>query len=113
MKAESNVYIALQNIYKAKARKDAAKSWSWLQAAAGDREIDPAEVELFFCKNAAFVKLVNMHGVNGDSADRLSKVAGESCSFARSRVPLLKSPPTDVCRLPRGGKNRDINIRHS
>ena len=77
MKAESDVYVALQNIYKAKARKDAAEVLELAQAAAGAREIDPAEVDLF-CKNAAFVKLVNAQGAEGDMADRLVKVACKS-----------------------------------
>ncbi|KAK3379892.1 hypothetical protein B0T24DRAFT_647305 [Lasiosphaeria ovina] len=64
MKAQSKVYVQLQNIYKAKARQDAAEVLNTVRATEGGQNIDPAEVELF-CKNAAFVKLINATG--GDS----------------------------------------------
>ncbi|KAK0722203.1 hypothetical protein B0T26DRAFT_207723 [Lasiosphaeria miniovina] len=64
MKAQSNVYVQLQNIYKAKARQDAAEVLNTVRATEGGQNIDSAEVELF-CKNAAFVKLINATG--GDS----------------------------------------------
>ncbi|EFQ33149.1 ThiF family protein [Colletotrichum graminicola] len=57
MKAQSSVYIRLQNIYKAKARKDAAEVLDSVRQKPGGEAVDPAEVELF-CKNAAFVKLI-------------------------------------------------------
>ena len=72
MKAQSNVYIKLQNVYKAKARQDATEVLNMVQAAPGGENIDPREVELF-CKNAAFVKLIR--GSEQDSA-RLGNVAG-------------------------------------
>lgn len=72
MKAQSKVYLQLQNIYKTKARKDAAEVLQTAQAIAGaGREVDPAEVDLF-CKNAAFVKLINVEG-GGDTARLGSK----------------------------------------
>lgn len=70
MKAQSAVYIQLQTIYKNKARKDAAEVLATVRELPGGKDIDPAEVELF-CKNAAFIKLIN---ATGASADRLSKV---------------------------------------
>lgn len=74
MKAKSQVYVQLQTIYKNKARKDAEEVLALAQDLAGDScEVDPAEVELF-CKNAAFVKLINAAGA---TADRLQKVAGK------------------------------------
>ncbi|OHF01429.1 ThiF family protein [Colletotrichum orchidophilum] len=57
MKAQSSVYIELQNIYKAKARKDAAEVLELVRQMPGGEGVDAAEVDLF-CKNAAFVKLV-------------------------------------------------------
>ncbi|KAK1635272.1 ThiF family protein [Colletotrichum phormii] len=57
MKAQSSVYIELQNIYKAKARKDAAEVLKSVRQKAGGEGVDAAEVDLF-CKNAAFIKLV-------------------------------------------------------
>lgn len=74
MKAQSKVYIRLQNIYKTKARNDVAEVLETVRRSPGGEEIDPSEVELF-CKNAAFVKLVNGDGVG---ADHLSKVIGMS-----------------------------------
>ena len=58
MKAQSSVYVQLQNIYKVKARKDAAEVLETVKADPGGESIDMAEVETF-CKNAAFVKLVH------------------------------------------------------
>jgi amyloid beta precursor protein binding protein 1 len=57
MKAQSTVYVQLQNIYKGKARKDAAEVFRTVGAHPKGSEIDAAEVESF-CKNAAFIKLI-------------------------------------------------------
>ncbi|KAL8931687.1 MAG: hypothetical protein Q9216_007109 [Gyalolechia sp. 2 TL-2023] len=61
MKAQSNDYIQLQNIYKAKARQDAETVTSHVRAMEKAQErkiaIDPKEIEAF-CKGAAFVKLI-------------------------------------------------------
>ncbi|KAH6690461.1 ThiF family protein [Plectosphaerella plurivora] len=76
MKAQSDVYIRLQNIYKAKARKDAAEVLEAVRRAPGGDAIDAAEVDLF-CKNAAFIKLID----SPDSGpERLLKVAEEELS---------------------------------
>ncbi|KAH6607928.1 hypothetical protein Trco_004241 [Trichoderma cornu-damae] len=61
MKAESNVYIKLQNIYKDKARQDANEVLDRAHKISGGEHIDLAEVELF-CKNARFIKLINTTG---------------------------------------------------
>ena len=84
MKAQSNVYIQLQNIYKAKARRDVAEVLEIVRATPDGREIDPGQVELF-CKNAAFVKLIN---AGGAKADRLATVFGRS--------PALSTPKRRV-----------------
>lgn len=73
MKAKSDVYIRLQNIYKAKARADAAEVLALTRSHDGGSSATPAEVELF-CKNAAFVKLVGKR--SGDTA-QLRKLAGK------------------------------------
>lgn len=70
MKAQSKVYIQLQNIYKTKARQDVAEVLEIVRASQGGEIVDSEEVELF-CKNAAFVKLIN---VGGAEPDRLTKV---------------------------------------
>jgi NEDD8-activating enzyme E1 regulatory subunit len=87
MKAQSSVYVKLQNIYKTKAREDAAEVWKTVQALKGGRNIDPEEVAVF-CKNAAFVKLINAHGDSPES-ERLSSVAGKlpvTVGFTRDSV---------------------------
>lgn len=76
MKAQSTVYIRLQNIYKEKARRDAAEVLDMVRQSSGGEDVDPDEVELF-CKNAAFVKLVN---VGSADADRLARVVGKLCA---------------------------------
>ncbi|KAI1652685.1 hypothetical protein F4813DRAFT_394413 [Daldinia decipiens] len=58
MKAKSTVYVKLQSIYKAKARRDAQEVLETSRALPGGEDVDPAEVDLF-CKNARFVKLIN------------------------------------------------------
>ncbi|PSS02241.1 hypothetical protein BD289DRAFT_449816 [Coniella lustricola] len=73
MKAQSTVYIRLQNIYKDKARRDVAEVLEITRQSPGGEHVDPDEVELF-CKNAAFVKLVNVEGAN---TDRLARVVEE------------------------------------
>lgn len=74
MKAQSKVYIQLQSIYKAKARKDVAEVLKTIERLPGGENVDPAEVELF-CKNAAFVKLIN---AGNTGADHLAKITGKS-----------------------------------
>lgn len=74
MKAQSKVYIQLQNIYKTKARQDVAEVLQTVRQSVGGETVDPDEVELF-CKNAAFVKLINAGSPGGD---RLAKVIGKS-----------------------------------
>lgn len=66
MKAQSTVYVRLQNIYKAKARQDVAEVLEIIRSHAHNKEINAAEVETF-CKNAAFVKLI--HGTSSPVAD--------------------------------------------
>jgi amyloid beta precursor protein binding protein 1 len=72
MKAQSTVYVRLQNIYKAKARQDAAEVLQMVRSHASGKDIPAAEVEIF-CKNAAFIKLI--HGTS--SANDISEIASE------------------------------------
>ncbi|KAK2776914.1 ubiquitin-like activating enzyme [Colletotrichum kahawae] len=71
MKAQSNVYIKLQNIYKDKARKDAAEVLGIVRQNPCGESVDPAEVDMF-CKNAAFIKLIIPAT---DGVDQLRSVA--------------------------------------
>ncbi|PQE03601.1 hypothetical protein CJF30_00006293 [Rutstroemia sp. NJR-2017a BBW] len=57
MKAQSNVYVELQNIYKTKARKDVQEVLDLVHAQEKGKNIEYSEVENF-CKNAAFIKLI-------------------------------------------------------
>lgn len=111
MKAQSNVYIKLQNIYKTKARQDLDEVLKIARATAGARDVDPAEVELF-CKNAAFVKLINATGgargtTSVGSVDQLAKVAGKSflacglCNHAVSTTAFRLSSARGGRRGPR------------
>ena len=71
MKAQSKDYIELQNVYKAKARKDVAEVLTHVRSLEKkiDRyrfplpEINEKEVEAF-CKNAGFIKLVRGRPLN-------------------------------------------------
>ena len=65
MKAQSSVYVQLQNLYKARARQDVAEVLETVRADPRGERIDVAEVETF-CKNAAFIKLIH----STDSAPR-------------------------------------------
>lgn len=73
MKAQSDVYIKLQNIYKDKARRDADEVLQTVRQLAPDKDIDPTEVELF-CTNARFIKLINSAEGRGPS---LAQVVGQ------------------------------------
>lgn len=84
MKAESDVYIKLQNLYKEKARQDAQEVLATVRSIPGGEEVDTAEVELF-CTNARFIKLVNP--AEGRTVD-LSQAVGK-CVDTISFLPLL------------------------
>lgn len=73
MKAQSNVYIKLQNMYKDKARRDGGEVLSTVRSTAGAEDIDPTEVEMF-CTNARFIKLINSSDGHRES---LAQVTGE------------------------------------
>lgn len=73
MKAQSNIYIKLQNIYKDKARQDANEILATVRSKPGGEDIDPAEVELFSA-NARFIKLINPDGAPPST---LEQVAGK------------------------------------
>ncbi|RFU73973.1 nedd8-activating enzyme e1 regulatory subunit [Trichoderma arundinaceum] len=70
MKAQSNIYIKLQNIYKEKARKDANEVLNRAHKIPGGEDIDLEEVELF-CTNARFIKLINTTGDGPQSMEQI------------------------------------------
>jgi amyloid beta precursor protein binding protein 1 len=83
MKAQSSVYVKLQNLYKGKARKDAQEVLETVRANVGGEQVNPTEVDLF-CKNARFVKLINAKPKELD----LGQI------FGMSICPILRS---DIC----------------
>lgn len=85
MKAQSKVYIQLQNIYKTKARKDVAEVLKTIEQFPGGENVDPEEVALF-CKNAAFVKLIN---AGSTDADHLAKITGEPPHAFHGHAPQI------------------------
>ena len=86
MKAESSIYIKLQNIYKDKARKDANEVLTAVRSIAGGNDVDLAEVEMF-CTNARFIKLINS---TPDDAVDLNKVVGKCHRKALGRLGALQ-----------------------
>ena len=74
MKAQSSVYIKLQNLYKDKARADAAEVLSSARGMAGGENIDAETVEQF-CKNARFIALINDAG---SSVPTLTEITGKN-----------------------------------
>ncbi|EHK98417.1 putative NEDD8-activating enzyme E1 regulatory subunit [Glarea lozoyensis 74030] len=89
MKAQSTVYVQLQNIYKAKARQDAAEVLETVRSHPGGKDIPATEVELF-CKNAAFIKLI--HGTT--SASSILEVA--KAEFANDESAALTQMPLSL-----------------
>ncbi|TVY24558.1 NEDD8-activating enzyme E1 regulatory subunit [Lachnellula hyalina] len=57
MKAQSTIYVQLQNIYKAKARRDISEVLEIVRAHPSGKDVEVAEIETF-SKNAAFIKLI-------------------------------------------------------
>ncbi|KAF4865836.1 NEDD8-activating enzyme E1 regulatory subunit [Colletotrichum siamense] len=94
MKAQSSVYIKLQNIYKDKARKDAAEVLSIVRQNPCGESVDPAEVDMF-CKNAAFIKLI-IPATDGDG--QLRSVAQQE--FANDELAKDPSMPMALSLLP-------------
>lgn len=83
MKAQSNVYIKLQNIYKERARQDVGQVLETARSLPGGQDVDPEQVELF-CKNASFIKLIN---APGDKTISLDKLVGKcSSSWSEGRL---------------------------
>ena len=78
MKAQSTVYVQLQNLYKAKARRDVAEVCEIVRDHPNGEAIAAAEVEKF-CKNAAFINLIHGSSIPTD----LQKLAGTSIPETR------------------------------
>lgn len=81
MKAKSADYVQLQNIYKAKARKDLAEVTATIRLLENEiprkSSIDDQEIEAF-CKGAAFVKLIKGQPIRNPSELIASGWAGRA-----------------------------------
>lgn len=80
MKSQSTVYVELQNVYKAKARRDSAEVLATVRSHPSGKTISDTEVELF-CKNAAFIKLI--HGTS--STNNMLEIASGYSSQDRGK----------------------------
>lgn len=96
MKAQSNVYIQLQNIYKSKARQDASEVVNIAQGLAADVVIDPAEVEQF-CKNARFIRLINSTQTSPKMEDVVGMYSAVHTAF--NKLILLQQTSSARTRL--------------
>jgi amyloid beta precursor protein binding protein 1 len=94
MKAQSSVYIKLQNIYKDKARRDANEILDIVRGAAGGEDIDPAEIELF-AANARFIKLIN----STDAAPLALEQISER-EFGNDELAAVAGPEMPMSLLP-------------
>lgn len=73
MKAQSEVYVRLQNIYKAKARQDAVEVEKLVRLHPRGAKVPVVEIE-DYCKNAAFIKLIRS---TGSSPSKLKALTGK------------------------------------
>lgn len=92
MKAKSNVYVELQNIYKTKARKDCAEVTGIVRRRlnGSPKEIPADEIEAF-CKNAAFIKLIRGSESNID----LREIASKYILKSPKSKPLTETTATE------------------
>ncbi|KAM5386726.1 hypothetical protein ACJZ2D_000019 [Fusarium nematophilum] len=92
MKAQSSVYIKLQNIYKERARQDVSQVLGIVRSIPGGEDVDPAQVELF-CKNARFIKLINEQQL---ANDEIAAVAGPEMPLSLVPIYLALSATSHV-----------------
>lgn len=96
MKAQSDVYIQLQNIYKKKAREDVAEVIKYVRSHPLGPEIDVQEVEAY-CKNAAFVKLIRG---NDMSSNNIRDLAGELLPSSPDTKLTCHQMPSSTLNMP-------------
>ncbi|KAL5627919.1 hypothetical protein BROUX41_002667 [Berkeleyomyces rouxiae] len=92
MKAQSDVYISLQNIYKTKAKADIEEVLGIARTLPGGEGVTEEEVSVF-CKNAAFVKLINPKPAGPSALQKISEqeAANDEMS-AQTGAPLSLFP---------------------
>src|SRR5699024_2064497 len=95
MKAQSADYVALQNIYKAKAKKDVEEVTGTvrrIESQLGPRAIAVPEKEIeIFCKNAAHIKVVHGRDIPQlDQADaHMFKTIRNNLGFPETLMPIF------------------------
>jgi amyloid beta precursor protein binding protein 1 len=82
MKAQSEVYVRLQNIYKWKARQDVEEVVELVHSNPNGHDIPVEEIEAY-CKNAAFIKLIKHQK---EDPKRLKQLAGKSNQQSRNNI---------------------------
>ncbi|TQS38793.1 hypothetical protein Golomagni_00692 [Golovinomyces magnicellulatus] len=90
MKAESMIYIQLQNIYKTKARQDAIEVFETVLQHPNGKSIKLVDVENF-CKNAAHIKLIH---ASNEAATDLGAIA--KSEFENDEVSKITSQPLSL-----------------
>ncbi|UNI20384.1 hypothetical protein JDV02_006478 [Purpureocillium takamizusanense] len=95
MKAESKIYITLQNLYKDKARQDVAEVLDIARSINGGLALDPAEAALF-CANAKFIKLINT-----GEGDGLAMPQIVGAQLANDEIAAIAGPevPTSLIQI--------------
>ncbi|KAM0361481.1 hypothetical protein ACHAP4_001949 [Fusarium culmorum] len=94
MKAQSSVYIKLQNIYKERARQDVSQVLETVRGIPGGEDVDPEQVELF-CKNARFIKLINSPE---ERAVKLDQVVEQQ--LANDEIAAMAGPEMPLSLIP-------------
>ncbi|QPC71634.1 hypothetical protein HYE68_002386 [Fusarium pseudograminearum] len=94
MKAQSSVYIKLQNIYKERARQDVSQVLETVRGIPGGEDVDPEQVELF-CKNARFIKLINS---SEEMAVKLDQVVEQQ--LANDEIAAIAGPEMPLSLIP-------------
>jgi amyloid beta precursor protein binding protein 1 len=94
MKAQSSVYIKLQNIYKERARQDVSQVLETVRSIPGGEDVDPEQVELF-CKNARFIKLINFPE---ESPVKLDQVVEQQ--LANDEIAVVAGPEMPLSLIP-------------
>ncbi|KAF4337693.1 amyloid beta binding 1 [Fusarium beomiforme] len=94
MKAQSSVYIKLQNIYKERARQDVSQVLETVRSIPGGDDVDSEQVELF-CKNARFIKLIN---APEDKTTSLDQVVEQQ--LANDEIAAIAGPEMPLSLVP-------------
>ncbi len=93
MKAESDVYVRLQNIYKAEAAKEVDRV---LELVPTPIQLDREEVELY-CKNAAFIKVVRSSIIERDAqGPEITSIMDRAHTLGLAKKALREEDPYET-----------------